>query len=661
MTRSENRSDTAAQRAAQLAARPTAISAPVTPRLIRKLLVANRGEIACRVLRTCRAMGIATVAVFSDADARARHTREADEAVRIGPSAASASYLNIPALIEAARRTGANAIHPGYGFLSERAEFAAACREAGMTFIGPAPEVIARMGSKREARRLMAAAGVPVVPGYDGAEQSDAALTTAAARIGYPLLVKASAGGGGKGMRAVPRAEDLAAALAAARREALAAFGDETLLLERLVSEPRHVEFQIFGDAHGHLVHLGERECTIQRRHQKVIEETPSPTLSPELRARMAEAALTVGRQLDYTNAGTVEFILSPDGDFYFLEVNTRLQVEHPVTELVTGFDLVRWQILVAEGHPLPLTQEQVTFTGHAVEARVYAEDPASSFLPATGCLALWREPSGAGVRVDAGVRTGDAISIYYDPLLAKITACGADRAEALRRLEHALGETVLLGVRNNLDFLRRVLLHPAHVAGQHSTDFIERYGAELLAPPDVRLSLPLPASAAVLAALASAAPPDPRGLGVPSARASWGNNSSRPLLQSFSSFEALPVAGEAPASAERIAVRVTHDPGTTANHHRAQRADPAPGSGFAVEVVWGAESARCGRGCTSATGWTCWPSWMATCCARWSWRPRRASCGCAWAPRPACSRASPPCRSPRRTSPRAPLASAPP
>jgi geranyl-CoA carboxylase alpha subunit len=510
-------------------AAPQALTAhlDVPMRLIRKVLVANRGEIACRIMRTCRAMGIATVAVFSEADASARHVHEADEAIRIGPSAASASYLNIPAIIQAARRADADAIHPGYGFLSEQALFAQACVEAGITFIGPRPEVIARMGSKREARHLVSAAGVPVVPGYDDADQSDERLLAAAREIGFPILVKASAGGGGKGMRAVERAGDLPAALASARREALAAFGDATLLLERLIREPHHVEFQIFGDEHGHLLHLGERECSIQRRHQKVIEETPSTALTSELRARMADAALTVGRQLGYTNAGTVEFILDLEGHFFFLEVNTRLQVEHPITELVTGLDLVRWQIEIAEGRPLPLTQDEVTFTGHAIEARLYAEDPAGGFLPATGQVALWREATGDGVRVDSGLHTGDEIGIFYDPLLAKICAYGADRVEALRRLDRALGATVLFGPRNNLDFLRRALLHPAHVAGDLSTDFVERHLTDLLAPPEDAAPLPALPLAAVLTALADIlALPEPRG---------WRNNPSRPLLQRYS------------------------------------------------------------------------------------------------------------------------------
>ncbi|HEX6799130.1 MAG TPA: acetyl-CoA carboxylase biotin carboxylase subunit [Ktedonobacterales bacterium] len=495
-------------------------------RLIRKVLVANRGEIACRVLRTCRAMGIATVAVFSDADSGARHVREADEAVRIGPAPASASYLNIPALIAAARHTGADAVHPGYGFLAEHADFAAACRDAGLTFIGPAPEAIARMGSKREAKREMSAAGVPVIPGDDGADQSDAALTAAAAHIGYPLLVKASAGGGGKGMRTVQTPDELGAALAAARREAAGAFGDETLLLEKLLGEPRHVEFQIFGDAHGNVIHLGERECSIQRRHQKVVEETPSPAVTPELRARMGEAAVTVGKRLGYTGAGTVEFLLDEaSGAFYFLEVNTRLQVEHPVTELVTGLDLVRWQILVAEGHPLPLAQDEVRVRGHAVEVRLYAEDPANDFLPATGTIALWREPAGEGVRVDAGIARGDRVSPYYDPLLAKLCAWGESRAEALRRLERALAQTTLLGVRNNRDFLRRTLLHPAHLAGRLSTGFIEHHAAELLAPSASARNVP-PAAAIAVALLRLAQSSDTE------APPHWRNNPSRPLIE---------------------------------------------------------------------------------------------------------------------------------
>jgi acetyl/propionyl-CoA carboxylase alpha subunit len=486
-------------------------------------------------------MGIATVAVYSDADANARHVREADEAVRIGESASSASYLNISALIAATKRTNAGAVHPGYGFLAERAEFAAACRDAGIVFIGPPPEVIARMGDKSAARQLAFAAGVPVVPGYDEADQSDAKLVAAARGIGFPLMVKAAAGGGGKGMRIVERERDLPEALAAARREAQSAFGDARLLLERLIREPRHIEFQIFGDAQCHIIHLGERECSIQRRHQKVIEETPSVALTPELRAHMGESAVTVGRQLGYTNAGTVEFILAPDGQFYFLEVNTRLQVEHPVTELVTGLDLVRWQIEVAEGRPLPLTQEQVSFSGHAVEARIYAEDPAQSYLPATGTLALWREPHHAGVRVDSGVSAGDAISIYYDPLVAKISAHGEDRNEAIRRLERALGQTALFGVRHNIAYLRRILLHQAFVAGEISTAFLARHAPDLGIPLVDESGLSSLEMAALACALQRTTDTMPRAL------AGWRNNRNRPLIERFSSLEIAPGSGYSP------------------------------------------------------------------------------------------------------------------
>ena len=539
---------------------PSSSPAPAATHLIRKVLVANRGEIARRVIRTCREMGIATVAVFSDADAGAAHVREADEAIRIGPPAASASYLNVPALIEAAARTRADAVHPGYGFLAENAAFAAACRDAGLIFIGPAPDVIARMGSKREARRLMAAAGVPVVPGYDDADQSDVHFALAAREIGYPVLVKASAGGGGKGMRSVRAEGELAEALAGARREALAAFGDATLLLEKLIDEPRHVEFQIFGDAHGHLIHLGERDCTIQRRHQKIVEETPSPALTPELRARMGAAAVTVGRRLNYTNAGTVEFILAPTGDFYFLEVNTRLQVEHPVTELATGLDLVRWQILVAEGHPLPLAQDAIRFSGHAVEVRLYAEDPAAGFLPQIGPVARWRPPDGADVRVDAGIQTGDAVTPHYDPLLAKISAHGADRAEALRRLEHALARTVLLGLRTNQDYLRRVLLHPAHLAGQISTAFVARHAAELLTPADQPIAGLSGDALAALAVTIHRLPERP-GAGQSS---QWRNNPGPSPLQRYTALrdDAGPAIGIrlAPATGNHLAVSIVSE-----------------------------------------------------------------------------------------------------
>ncbi len=488
--------------------------------IIRKILIANRGEIACRIMRTCHSMGIAAVAVFSTVDTQARHVREADEAIHIGDNPATASYLNIPALIEAARRSGADAIHPGYGFLAENADFAAACLEAGLIFIGPTPEAIRRMGSKREAKLLMQAADVPTVPGYQGEDQSDETLIAAGHKIGFPLMVKAAAGGGGKGMRVVTGPDALPEALAAARREALSAFGDNTLILERVIAPARHVEFQIFGDQHGQIIHLGERECSIQRRHQKIIEETPSTALTRELRERMGAAAVTVGRQIGYVNAGTVEFILDEAGNFYFLEVNTRLQVEHPVTEYVTGLDLVRWQIEVAEGRPLPLKQEEVRFRGHAIECRVYAEDPANSFLPTTGDILLWREPTGDGVRVDAGILSGGSVSIYYDPMLAKIITYGADRAEALRRMDRALSQTVLMGLRNNIAFLRGILLHPEHVAGHLSTNFIEQHFSGQSAEID------LPAPAIVAAALAREMAGHTSGY--------WRNNPNMPIRSRF-------------------------------------------------------------------------------------------------------------------------------
>jgi geranyl-CoA carboxylase alpha subunit len=491
--------------------------------IIRKILIANRGEIACRIMRTCRSMGIATVAVYSTIDRHARHVQEADEAIHIGDNPATASYLNIHAIIEAAILSKADAIHPGYGFLAENADFAVACQDAGFIFIGPTPEAIKAMGNKREAKLLMQAAGVPVVPGYQSEDQSDERLIEAARKIGYPIMVKAAAGGGGKGMRVVTAPDALPDALAAARRESLGAFGDDSLLLERVIAPARHVEFQIFGDQHGSIIHLGERECTIQRRHQKIIEETPSTALTPELRERMGQAAVTVGRTIGYTNAGTVEFILDESGNFYFLEVNTRLQVEHPVTEYVTGLDLVRWQIQVAEGRPLPLSQDEVRFSGHAIECRVYAEDPDNGFLPATGDILLWRAPEGDGVRVDAGVQSGGAVSIYYDPMIAKIIAHGADRAEALRRMDRALSRTTLIGVRNNIAFLRRVLFHPEHVAGRLSTSFIEQY---LSGEPSTTAVTPPALIAASLA----------RYLAGASAHGHWRNNPNFPLTHRFKS-----------------------------------------------------------------------------------------------------------------------------
>ncbi len=436
------------------------------------LLIANRGEIAVRIIRACRALGIESVAVYSEADARALHVREADRALPIGPAPAAQSYLNIPVIIAAAQQAGAQAIHPGYGFLSENAHFARACAEAGIVFVGPPPAAIEMMGSKSAAKRLAEQAGVPTVPGYNGDDQTPAILLGEAERIGYPLLIKASAGGGGKGMRAVHSAADFLAALAAAQREAKAAFGDDHVLLEKLIARPRHIEFQIMADNFGHVVHLGERECSIQRRHQKVIEESPSIALTPELRAEMGAAAVRLAERVGYRNAGTQEFMLDTDGRFYFLEMNTRLQVEHPVTEEVTGIDLVQTQIAVAAGQPLPFTQAEITQRGHAIEVRLYAEDPVL-MLPSIGTLTKYQPPEGPGVRLDTGVAVGDSVTVNYDPMLAKLIICGADRAQAVARLRYALGTFAIAGVTTNLPLLSAIAHHPAYAAGETYTDFL--------------------------------------------------------------------------------------------------------------------------------------------------------------------------------------------
>ena len=442
---------------------------------IQKLLVANRGEIACRVITTARAKGYRTVAIYSDADADALHVRLADEAVLIGPGPAAQSYLDIDRVIAAAQRTGADALHPGYGFLSERAAFAEACAAAGLTFVGPDPHAIRIMGDKAESKRRMAEAGVPCVPGYLGEDQADSVFAREAERIGYPIMVKASAGGGGRGMRLVHEPGALLTALQTARSEAQAAFGDGRLLLERAVVEPRHVEIQVFGDRHGNVIHLGERDCSVQRRHQKVIEEAPSPAVTVELRARMGQAAVRAAAAIGYVGAGTVEFLLAPDGAFYFLEMNTRLQVEHPVTEMVTGLDLVALQLIVAEGKPLPFAQDALTISGHAIEVRLYAEDPASDFLPQTGDIAVWEPATGDGVRIDHGLRVGAAVSPFYDPMLAKLIAWGADRDEARRRLLRSVEDTRLFGVATNRAFLAATLRNPEFVAGAATTGFIAR------------------------------------------------------------------------------------------------------------------------------------------------------------------------------------------
>lgn len=446
------------------------------------VLVANRGEIAVRVIRTLRSLGVRSVAVFSDADADARHVREADTAVRIGPAPAAESYLSVERLLEAAARTGAQAVHPGYGFLAENAAFARACEEAGLVFIGPSADAIALMGDKIRAKETVRAAGVPVVPGG-----RDPDLAEAARELGAPVLLKPSAGGGGKGMRLVRDMSVLEEEIAAARREARTSFGDDTLLVERWIDRPRHIEIQVLADGHGNVVHLGERECSLQRRHQKIIEEAPSVLLDERTRAAMGEAAVQAARSCGYRGAGTVEFIV-PGRDpssYYFMEMNTRLQVEHPVTELITGLDLVEWQLRVAAGERLGFAQEDVTLTGHAVEARVCAEDPARGFLPSGGTVLLLKEPQGDGIRTDSGLSEGTEVGSLYDPMLSKMIAYGPDRETALRRLRAALAETVTLGVQTNAGFLRRLLAHPAVVAGELDTGLVERVVDELV-PTDV-------------------------------------------------------------------------------------------------------------------------------------------------------------------------------
>ena len=504
-----------------------------------KILIANRGEIACRVIRTARKMGIATVAVYSEADTNARHVRLADEAVCIGPPAARESYLVADKILAAARQTGAQAIHPGYGFLSENEEFAEACAREGLVFIGPPAGAIRAMGSKSAAKALMAQAGVPLTPGYHGDEQGPDFLQAQADAIGYPVLIKASAGGGGKGMRRVDAAADFAAALASCQREARSAFGDDRVLIEQYVLQPRHIEIQVFADAHGHCVHLFERDCSVQRRHQKVLEEAPAPGMTTERRAAMGQAAVNAALAVGYVGAGTVEFIVdasngrpaagppqggaAPPGGgevraaaslgahgFYFMEMNTRLQVEHPVTEMITGLDLVEWQLRVAAGEPLPLTQAQLTLDGHAIEARLYAEDPDKGFLPSVGPLLHFKAPSeSAHVRVDAGVEQGDVISPHYDPMIAKLIVWDRDRPRALARMAQALAATRIVGVAHNVDFLQRLIHTPAFAQADLDTSLIEREQA-LLFPPAQAPGVEVWALAALAELLREAAQPLP-------------------------------------------------------------------------------------------------------------------------------------------------------
>ncbi len=464
--------------------------------MFKKVLIANRGEIAIRIMRTCREMGIRTVAVYSEADRYARHVREADEVYFIGAAPAAHSYLRIETILAVARKSGAEAIHPGYGFLSENAAFVDACEQAGIVFIGPSAEAMRLMGSKIAAKRLTQSVGAPTVPGYAGESQDNTVLLKEAERIGFPLLIKASAGGGGKGMREVHQPAPFLEQLAGARREAQAAFGDETVFLEKLIIRPRHVEIQILGDRYGNMIHLCERECSIQRRHQKIVEESPSPILTPALRAEMGEAAVRIAQAAGYVNAGTMEFILDSDKRFYFLEMNTRLQVEHPVTELVTGFDLVRQQLLIAAGEKLAITQAQVSQRGHAIEVRIYAEDPEHAFLPSTGTVSTFVEPEGPGVRVDSGIESSDEISQYYDPMIAKLIVYGENRQAAIARLQRGLEQCIIFGVKTNIALLHAIATHPAFQGGLTHTGFLDEH--HLLTPETGQAA---PPDAALLAA----------------------------------------------------------------------------------------------------------------------------------------------------------------
>ncbi len=477
--------------------------------MFKKILIANRGEIACRVAATARRLGVKTVAVYSEADARAKHVQACDEAVLIGGPAPRDSYLQWQRILDAAKATGAEAVHPGYGFLSENEEFAQACADAGLVFIGPPPSAIKAMGLKAESKRLMEAAGVPLVPGYHGADQDPVLLKAEAERIGYPVLIKASAGGGGKGMRAVFASEEFDAALASCKREAINSFGDDAVLIERYVQKPRHIEIQVFGDSHGDCVYLFERDCSVQRRHQKVLEEAPAPGMTAERRAQMGGAAVAAAKAVGYVGAGTVEFIAEQDGRFYFMEMNTRLQVEHPVTEAITGQDLVEWQLRVASGEPLPLKQDELAMNGHAIEARICAENPEAGFLPATGALKVARWPAHVSfergdVRIDSGVGEGDEISPYYDSMVAKLIVWGEDREQALARLDAALRDTHIVGLQTNVAFLRRCAATASFAGADLDTGLIEREKAQLFGQPG--LSLALSAAAVVAHTLAEEA-----------------------------------------------------------------------------------------------------------------------------------------------------------
>ena len=504
----------------------SALEENMATRPIQKVLIANRGEIARRIMRTCRAMGIAPAAVFSDVDVGMPFVREADEAVCIGPAPSAESYLRIDKILEAAERTGADAVHPGYGFLSENAAFADACANAGLIFIGPTADAIAAMGSKREAKALVGKAGVPVIAGYNGSNQDEAVLKEEALKIGFPVLLKASGGGGGKGMKLVRKESELADAIASARREAESSFGDATLLVEQYIENSRHIEIQVLGDAHGNMIHLNERECSIQRRHQKIIEESPSTALDSKLRAEMGKSAVQCAQTIGYQNAGTVEFIFGPNQKFYFLEMNTRLQVEHPITECVTGLDLVEEQIHIAQGEPLRLTQEDVRLEGSAIEVRLYAEDPTKEFLPQSGKVVDWHIPDTPGLRVDSGVETGSEIGIYYDPMLAKVITHGPSRNEAIQRMRRALTTMSVQGVDTNQEFLLQVLAEDAFVAGDINTHFIDHHMQPALSRPPVEDN---ERCAALIATLATQQQREAERTIVPRVPSGWRNNYHTP------------------------------------------------------------------------------------------------------------------------------------
>lgn len=536
------------------------------------ILVANRGEIALRVIESAKALGYRAVAVYSDADAEAPHVLAADEAVHLGPAPVTRSYLDVDKVLAACRKTGADAVHPGYGFLSENADFAEACEQAGIVFIGPPSDAIRLMGSKRESKLAMMDADVPCIPGYEGDSQETADLVEQAGRIGFPLMIKASAGGGGRGMRQVDRADELEAHLKSARSEAKSAFGNGELILEKAVQEPRHVEIQVFADTHGNAIYLGERDCSIQRRHQKVVEEAPCPVMDPELRRRMGEAAVDAARACDYVGAGTVEFMLDHDRHFYFLEMNTRLQVEHPVTELITGTDLVAWQIKVAAGGELPLTQEQVELEGHAIEVRLYAEDPARQFMPQTGPIRRWRPAAGPGIRIDEGIAEGGEVSPYYDPMLAKMIAYGDTRDDARRRLARAVENTLFLGVNSNKRFLANILEHPVFADGEATTSFIGRHFTE---DPSMRPAEPNPRNQALAALI----------FYIHSALAS---TPSRPLANWRSSGGNRPWPVKLGAGDTQHEVRILPEtPGIRGSHYRISvDAGAEPAGEFAFELV---------------------------------------------------------------------------